>query len=184
VSSYNKRFILIFSIFLILLSFNITTLAKEGLITSIGQNPGGLMVKVTLKDFDVNYIYSPQIEINELKDYQFTILSVGCSQKGLCSAETDFKKELKRTKELIEVMKEKDYPIIFVHLGGKLRRDVRSNKLIEEVAPYASDMVITKDSNEDGYFTKLSKEKDIPLHIIDNLSHLDNVFAEIFSKNK
>ena len=183
-NSSTKSFILIFSILLILLSFNIITIAEEGLITSIGQNPGGLMVKVTLKDFDVNYIYSPQIEINELKDYQFTILSVGCSQKGLCSAETDFKKELKRTKELIEIMKEKDYPIIFVHLGGKLRRDVRSNKLIEEVAPYASDMVITKDSNEDGYFTKLSQEKEIPLHIIDNLSHLEDVFAEIFSENK
>ena len=181
-SSYTKSFILIFSILLILFSFNIITIAEEGLITSIGQNPGGLMVKVTLKKFDLDYVYEPDIKSDELKDYKFAVLSVGCSHKGLCAADTNFKCELKRTKNIVGVMKEKDYPLIFVHLGGKLKRDVNSNKLIEEVAPYAAHLVITAESNNDDYFTNLSEEKDIDLHIIDNLSHLKNAFKEIFDK--
>src|SRR6056297_1306051 len=179
-----KKYFLIFLIFLIIITFNIQTQAWEGLITSIGQNPGGLMIKVSLKDLDLNYVYNPKIKSEELENYQFAILSVGCSQKGLCAADTNFKCELQRTKNIIEVMKKSNYPIIFVHLGGQLRRDLRSNELIEVIAPHASHLVITEKSNYDNYFSELSENQNIGLHIIDNLSHIKNVFTEIFEKYK
>lgn len=166
--------------FVLLFTFSVEAGAEDVLITSIGQNPGGLMVKVVMDKMNKDFTYKPLIESTELKDYNTAILSLGCSQKGLCAADCSFKEELKRTKEIVNIMKKKNYPVILVHLGGKLKRDEKSNKLINVVAPISSHFVVTEESNNDKYFTEMSKAKDKKLHIIKNLSKLESVFRDIF----
>jgi len=180
VKKLTRYFGLLTLVFLLILTFSVKTGAENVLITSIGQNPGGLMVKVVMDKMNKDFTYKPLIESSELKDYNTAILSLGCSQKGLCAADCSFKEELKRTKKIVNIMKKKNYPVILVHLGGKLKRDEKSNQLINVVAPISSHFVVTEESNNDKYFTEMSNEKDIELHIIKNLSKLENVFRDIF----
>ena len=170
-----------FLIFLLIFSFSYKVQAGRVLITSIGQNPGGLMVKVVLNKMNVDFTYEPLIQSDELEEYDYAILSVGCSQKGLCAADCSFDDELKRTKDLIAAIDQKGYQVILVHLGGKLKRDDKSNKLINQVAPISSHFVITEESNVDDYFSHTAKEKNIELHIVEKLSKLEVVFEEIFN---
>ena len=155
VKKLTRYFGLLTLVFLLILTFSVKTGAENVLITSIGQNPGGLMVKVVMDKMNKDFTYKPLIESSELKDYNTAILSLGCSQKGLCAADCSFKEELKRTKKIVNIMKKKNYPVILVHLGGKLKRDEKSNQLINVVAPISSHFVVTEESNNDKYFTEI-----------------------------
>lgn len=170
----------LFLIFFLLFTFSLKSSAENILVTSIGQNPGGLMIKVVLNKLDLDFTYQPLIKSKAIQGFNIVILSVGCSQKGLCAADSSFEEELQRTKSIVGTLKEKDCQVILVHLGGKLKRDEKSNKLLNKVAPISSHFVITEESNSDNYFSNYSKVKDIELHVIDNLSKLEIVFREIF----
>jgi len=177
-------YICLISLMIVMLfTFSAKTGAGDVLITSIGQNPGGLMVKVVLNKMNVDFTYEPLIQGKDLEEYDYAILSVGCSQKGLCAADCSFDDELERTQELIAAIDKKGYPVILVHLGGKLKRDAKSNKLINQVAPISSHFVITEESNVDEYFSQTANEKNIDLHIVEKLSKLEVVFKEIFNDN-
>jgi len=70
--------------------------------------------------------------------------------------------------------------IIGLHVGGEARRGPLSAKFIELAAPKADYLIITEDGNEDGYFTKLSKEKKIPLIVVKETTELGDLLKKIF----
>ena len=175
-----KNFAVLFLIFFVFFTFSLSASAEKILVTSIGQNPGGLMIKVVLNKLNLDFTYQSLIKSEEIEGYSTIILSVGCSQKGLCAADSSFEEELQRTKRIVKKLKEENYQVILVHLGGKLKRDEKSNELLSEVVPISSHFVITEESNNDNYFSNYSQEKNIELHMIDNLSKLETVFKEIF----
>ena len=74
--------------------------------------------------------------------------------------------ELKRLKSLIEYCQENDIFIIAIHGGGESKRGAPGSdneKMIDAIAPFANYLIVVEDSNKDGRFTKIAKEKNIPL---------------------
>ena len=149
------------------------------LITSLGQNPDGLMVKVVMEKLGVKFQYLPLAGPAELVGSKTLIISAGISYKGLAAADLKLADEIKRSRALREKAQMENLPVIFVHFGGKARRDDRSNQLIEIVAPQASYLIIYQDSNNDQYFTSLAEEKEIPLQIIEKLYNIRHIFSEL-----
>lgn len=79
--------------------------------------------------------------------------------------------------------KERNIPIIGVYASTRDDRgDARSTTefLIDLVAPYCDILMTTVSSNDDGRFTKLGEDLDIPVIEGKNLTALVSVFQELF----
>lgn len=156
--------------------------ANEGfnskiLLTSAGQNPGVIMIKVVLDRLNKEYYYAPKITADQIKNkYSCIIISVGLSCKGISAAGMSYAEEKTRIKKLIEKITDMDTTLICIHLGGECRRDDRSNELLNLIAPNSKRMIIYQASNKDNYFSDLAQEKNIPLQITEDLSNLDQYF--------
>jgi hypothetical protein len=50
-----------------------------------------------------------------------------------------------------------------MHLGGEQRRGELTDEMIHEYLPHAKMAVVVKSGNKDGLFSKICKEKNIPL---------------------
>jgi hypothetical protein len=98
--------------------------------------------------------------------YQSLIFAIGASLKGMGASGLTVNDELKRVKAIIEYCKENKIFIIAVHAGGESKRGApgsNNEKMIDAVAPFADYLIVVEDSNKDGRFTKIAKDKGVPL---------------------
>ncbi|MGM0601951.1 MAG: DUF6305 family protein [Bacillota bacterium] len=183
------RFFISFLVFIIIFSFSSQFILAENLkihpaqpvvITCPGQNPDGLMIKVVLEKQNIDFKYRPFLQPEDMKGYSTLIIAVGHSCKGVGAAGIDYEHEFIRTKKIIEKAVKDGTFIVLTHLGGTGRREDRSDKLLNIVAPYADYMIISKDSNFDRYFSVAAEKYNIPLSITENLSQIKPILSNLF----
>jgi len=115
--------------------------------------------------------------------YKTIIFAIGASLKGMGASGLTLDTEEARLKKLIEYCQQKKIFIIAVHLGGESKRGAPGSdneRMIDAVAPFADYIVVTNDSNKDGRFTKISKEKNIPLTQIEYALGLVDILKQVF----
>lgn len=115
--------------------------------------------------------------------YQTVIFAIGASLKGMGASGLTVDDEVKRLQKIIAYCQEKGIFIIGVHLGGVSTRGAPGSdneKMIDVVAPFADYLVVTNDSNKDGRFTTIAKEKGIPLTQIEYALNLVETLQEVF----
>ncbi|WP_300360572.1 DUF6305 family protein [Fusobacterium sp.] len=162
----------------------ITTLAanfeKPILLTSIGQSADVQMVKALLKKGQIDANFDKSVTAEGIKGEKTLILAIGGSSKGLGAAGIKAEDELARTEKLIKEAKAKGIKIIGMHIGGSARRGELSDKFMYASAPNVDYLIVVEDGNKDGAFTKISKEKNIPMDtvvkITEALEPLKNAF--------
>jgi hypothetical protein len=155
------------------------------LITSLGQNPDGLMVRVVLGKIGIENDYLELASDADLsRHYLSVVMTVGVSYKGMGAAGLNYNDEINRTRKLVSEAVKKDCPIILVYLGENPWREKRTAKLIELVAPHSSYIIIKENNGKDKYFTEIAQEYKITLITFDNLTQLENIFKNIFSGKK
>ena len=152
-----------------------------GVITSLGQSPDGYTLSTLAKRSKITLDYSSLLAPKDVAKYRTLLISVGASLKGFGSAGVNLDTEISRGKELIKTAKEKKIFIVVVHTGGEGRRESMSNMLLDAVAGQADYLIVLEAGNGDGYFTKLSNEKKIPLTLVKNVLDVQNVLKEMFS---
>ena len=116
--------------------------------------------------------------------YKTVIFAIGASLKGMGASGLTVGDEVKRVKKIIEYCQEKRIFIIGVHLGGVSTRGAPGSdneKMIDAVAPFANYLVVTNDSNKDGRFTTIAKEKGIPLTQIEYALNLVETLQKVFN---
>ena len=102
--------------------------------------------------------------------YKAVIFAIGASMKGMGASGLTLDSEASRLKKLIELCRQKKIFIMAVHIGGESKRGAPGSdneRMIDTVAPFADYLVVTKDSNKDGRFSKIAKNGSIPLTEID-----------------
>ncbi|MFP4082475.1 MAG: DUF6305 family protein [Candidatus Aminicenantes bacterium] len=115
--------------------------------------------------------------------YKTVIFAIGASLKGMGASGLTVESEVKRLQEIIDYCKQKGIFIIGVHVGGTSKRGARGSdneRMIDAVAPRADYLVVTKDGNQDGRFTKIAEQKDIPLTEIEYALELVDIFKQVF----
>ena len=158
------------------------------IITTCGQSPGALLVKVLC---DKNKILAEQNELlkaealaakaKEGKPYKTLIITMGTSLKGMGAAGIDIDLEIKRMNALINEAKKQKMLIIGAHIEGKSRRaDETDTASINAVAPHSSLLIIRNDGNEDGLFSKIAEKQGIPLVGIKETLDLGDVLKRLF----
>lgn len=102
--------------------------------------------------------------------YQTVIFAIGASLKGMGASGLTVESEVKRVTDIIQYCKQNKITVIAVHSGGQSKRGAPGSdneRMIDAVAPFADYLIVAKDGNRDGRFTRIAKEKGIPLSEVD-----------------
>jgi hypothetical protein len=157
--------------------------AKEpALLTAAGQSADLNMAKVILERSKVALKTAPLAGPDDLKDAGSLIVVIGGSTKGLGAAGINSDKEMLRVEHLLSKATARNIPIIGMHIGGKARRGELSDKFVELVAPKCAFLMVVKEGDSDGYFTKTMADRKIPGRIADKLTDLQEPVKAVYGK--
>ena len=156
---------------LLLLALGVTAAqAADVALTSVGQSPDTMMVRVVLKNtLKLDPTYNAMMKAGDLKDEKVLIAVVGGSSKGLGAAGINPEDEAGRAKALLKAARDGGKKVLIMHVGGEGRRGTLSDLFIEAAAPYADDMIVVDGGNGDGIFTKFAEAKSITIKTAPNV---------------
>lgn len=193
-----KPILLLLSICLFLISGNTTaqTAGQPVLLTSCGQSPGPVRLKIFMQRLDLDFDYTLMATADDLiakknegKPYKSIVIVTGASMKGMGAAGVSIDMELKRTAALIAEARKQGITIIGSHIEGMARRSVsadagdNSDELsIDAVCPNSDFMIIKQEGDSDGRFTAISKGKNIPMILFDLNSDITGALEKVFTK--
>ena len=171
------------------------------IISSCGQSPGPALLKVLFmkmklehepKAYEINPLATADdlIKMQEAgTPYRTLIIVMGASLKGMGAAGISIDDELVRTKKLIEEARNQSITLIGAHIEGMKRRaqgasvgDNTDELSIDAVAPISDLLIINKAGDEDGRFTTIANEKNIPLVSVEKNLELLEELEKIFTK--
>jgi hypothetical protein len=155
------------------------------LITPLGQNPDGLMVRVVLSKIGIENDYLELASDADLNHrYHSVVMAVGVSYKGMGAAGLNYNDEINRTRKLVCEAVKKDCPIILAYFGENPGREKRTHQLIKLVAPRSDYIIAKRNESNDKYFTEITRDNKITLISVDNLAQLENIFKNIYNVKK
>ncbi|MDR1826712.1 MAG: DUF6305 family protein [Methylobacteriaceae bacterium] len=149
------------------------------LVTSFGQAPDGNTITVLAKRIGAQLTYDTLATPEKVKEFKTVIVSIGVSLKGFGAAGVNLDTEIARAADILKVAKDDNIKVIGFHIGGEGRRDQMSDKIIETYAGDFDTLVVYKDGNQDGIFTKIAQEKNIPFIELEKLPQVSEVLKQI-----
>ena len=166
------------------------------LLTSCGQSPGPERVKFFLSRLALEHDFQAQATAQQLvaaqqagKPFKAVIIVTGASLKGMGAAGVSMPQELTRTAALIAEANRQGITVIGAHVEGMARRaqnaapgDNSDEQSIDAVMPKAAFMIVRKDGDEDGRFTRLTQSTRIPLLFFEKNMELGDLLSGIFGK--
>ena len=133
------------------------------LITSAGQSADVQLASVLAKRAEIEATLGKMSAAQDLEKYKTLILVLGASMKGLGAAGLDTDKEKERIAGLLAEAAKRGIPVLCLHLGGEARRGDLTDEMVAAYLPSAKSAIVVKSGNKDGLFTKICREKNIPL---------------------
>lgn len=172
------------------------TASEPVLLTSCGQSPGPVRLKIFLQKLNINFDYSLQAKAEDLiarkkegKPYKSMIIVTGASLKGMGAAGVSMDDEITRTKALIAEAKKQGIKVIGSHIEGMARRsqgatagDNTDEMSIDAVCNVCDLMIVKKEGDSDGRFTTISKGKKIPLILFEMNTEISDVLKKVYNK--
>lgn len=160
------------------------------LITSCGQSPGALKVKVFMLSEKKKFLFDMLADVNVFKNEKFktAMIITGASNEGMDAAGVSANDELSRIADFIKQAKKENVMIIAAHLEGKAKRSYTgkteedfNERIIDLVYPKSDMIIIRVDGNEDQRFSKIASAHNIPLVQFEKNLMLSGVLKEIFN---
>ena len=154
---------------------------KPILLTSAGQSADAQMLNVAAGKAGLTCELDALIKADEFDAdaYKTIVFAVGGSSKALGAAGIDKEQELKRCQEILEKA-EDSCSIIVVHIGGAARRGQLSDLFIEEITPHADYILMLEGADDDGLFSSIAAENDIPMDVITSIADSGPKLAAAF----
>lgn len=157
------------------------TLARPGLLTSVGQSADIVIVKVLLNtQLKLGLEVKPLAQPGDIAGTKTLVVVVGASSKGLGAAGLDMEKEIARARALLKAAKAQGTQILVMHTGGEPRRGKTTNDLIDIVVPEATYVVVVAAGNKDKYFTTLAAKTNTPVSEVEKLAAAGEVVKGLF----
>lgn len=150
------------------------------MITSCGQSPDALMIKLLCDQVKLPHSFEKTLEPKQLKGYKTLIIGIGGSVKGLGEAGINTDDEIARVDRVIEEARRQKMLIIAMHTGGQPRRGDLADPFIHAAAPKADFLVVRNDGNKDGVFTRIAENGKIPIVYIEQTMEVKDLLSEMF----
>jgi len=171
-------------------------LEQPVLLTSCGQSPGPLKIKVFLAKLKIDHVYDLQASADDLaakkkegKPFKSLIIVTGASLKGMGAARVSIEDELDRAKKLIAEARKQGIKVVGAHVEGMERRaqgaapgDNSDELSIDAVCPQSDLLLVRKDGDEDKRFTAISTGKKIPQVTFEKNMELSDVLKNLYQK--
>ncbi len=128
-------------------------------------------------------IYTDLAKFPKGTPYKSVVIAIGASLKGMGASGLTVESEASRLKQVIDYCKKNRIFIVAIHVGGDATRGASGSdneRMIDAVAPFADYLIVTKDSNKDGRFTKISRDGNIPLTEIEYALGLVELLKKVF----
>jgi len=142
----------------------------------------GLAGKESGPGFHVE-VYTDMARFPKGTPYGTIIFAIGASLKGMGASGLTIETEEARLKRIIEYCKQNKVFMIAVHVGGTALRGAPGSdneRMIDAVTPFADYIIVTKESNKDGRFTRIAQSRKVPLTEVDYALDLVGIFKEVF----
>jgi len=142
----------------------------------------GLGNKQTAEGFHVESTTDPA-KFPKGTAFKTVIVAIGASLKGMGASGLTVDTEEARVKKVLDFCKKNKVFIIAVHAGGGATRGQAGSdneRMIDAVGSYADFLIVTKDSNKDGRFTKIAEKGKIQLVQVEYALGLVDVFKKVF----
>jgi hypothetical protein len=115
--------------------------------------------------------------------YKTILFAIGASLKGMGASGLTVDAEVKRLKEIIDYCKQEKIFIIAMHAAGTSGRGAPGSdneKMIDAVAPFADYIIVAADSNKDGRFDSIAKDKGIPITQVEYALEIVDILKQVF----
>ncbi len=115
--------------------------------------------------------------------YKTIIFAIGASLKGMGASGLTVDAEVKRLKKIIDYCKQEKVFIIAMHAAGRSGRGAPGSdneKMIDAVAPFADYIIVVADSNKDGRFDTIAKNKGIPITQVEYALEIVDILKQVF----
>jgi hypothetical protein len=142
----------------------------------------GLSGKKSAEGFHVES-YTDTAKYPKGTPYKTVIIAIGASLKGMGASGLTVDAEEARVRKIIDACKKKKIFLIAVHPGGEAARGPAGSdneRMIDAVAPFADFLIVTKDSNKDGRFTKIAATTKVPLTQVDYALGMVDIMKKVF----
>ena len=139
------------------------------IVTTCGQSPGAVMVRMSAMQAKIVANHDNKLTAEKLATLgaKTLIITSGTSMKGMGAAGTSVENEIARCTELIAEAKKLGMTFVGAHIEGMARRTDSSDAAsIEAVMKDADVILVVKDSDSDGFFTKYAQEHNKPLIVV------------------
>jgi Domain of unknown function (DUF6305) len=127
-------------------------------------------------------VYTDLAKFPKGSPYKTVIFAVGASLKGMGASGLTIESEEARLKRVIDYCKQNKIFIIAVHVGGTALRGAPGSdneRMIDAVVPFADYVIVTKESNKDARFTKITQSKKVPLTEVDYALDLVGILKQV-----
>lgn len=151
-------------------------------LTSVGQSADVSMLDALLKKVEADYTFDATAKAEDLEGAKTIIIASGASSKGLGAAGISADDEKARANDILKLAEEQDITIIMAHLGGVPRRGPLSDEFAEMVMDKADAMLVVEDGDDDGKFSSFSKEKNIPITLVNSIADSMEPLKVMFGK--
>lgn len=159
-----------------------TKFNEKVLLTSAGQSADTKLVGMVLKKAQIQTLENNSAKSSDLTGISTLIIVPGFSSKGLGAAGISQDQEMNRVKELITAAKQKNIPILCLHVGGNARRKGQSDDFNKYVGEASKEMIIVKQGDEDKFFSDIAKQKNIPITLVDKIVDISEPLKKLFGK--
>jgi len=143
-----------------------TSFEQPILVTSAGQSVDIKLAGVLLGRLHIEYTVLPNATSADLEGFKTLLMVPGYSSKGLGAAGVSRDDEIGRVQELLAGAATAKVPVLTLHLGGKARRGVQSDDFNSMAIKDADLAIVVAQGDEDGFFSDLCREQDVPLEIV------------------
>ncbi len=150
------------------------------LITSAGQSADVTLAGSLCKKAGLEAKVIPAASVADLKGFKTLMIVAGFSSKGLGAAGTSRDQEMERVKAIVAASQAAKLPIITLHIGGKARRGTQSDDFNKFAAEAARQLIVVKQGNEDGFFTKIAANRKVKIEVVDKIAGVIEPLAAAF----
>ena len=158
------------------------TAAEPVLLTSAGQSADVQILKTLFERSKVAAKTLPLAKPDDLTGARTLVVAVGGSAKGLGAAGIDAEKETARLKAVLARAREMKLAVVAMHIGGEGKRGDLSDGLYRIVTAAASQVVLVKDGDKDGFLTKTAAAAGVPVETVEKLVGVVGPIRQIFGK--
>jgi len=155
--------------------------AADIVLTSVGQSPDAMMVRVVLRKMKIDTDSEPLLKSDGLGTRKVLVAVVGGSSKGLGAAGINKDQEVDRVSGLLKAARDKGVKVLVMHIGGEGRRGTLSDAFIEVAAPWADQIIVVDGGNMDKIFDRLVEGKNIRILTAPNVNGTAEPLEETLS---